>query len=123
MLFRPLYCRTIHRQQPEIYYSIWIFILFKLLNCIRLIINPRQTHSANLTLQQPHAPHQEPKTQTHRIEYTLVYSWYYCKQIWVCFSPEILDGHYLVDRKTYGVEVSSKLPLLAHVFLHQANQK
>lgn len=32
-------------------------------------------------------------------------------------------GHYLVDSKANCVEVSSKLPLLAHVFLHQANQK
>lgn len=32
-------------------------------------------------------------------------------------------GRYLVDGKADGVEDSSKLHLLAHVFLHQAHQK
>lgn len=31
--------------------------------------------------------------------------------------------HYLIDGEADGVEVPPKLPLLAHVFLHQADQK
>lgn len=42
-----------------------------------------------------------------------------------CFgnTTKCVLGYYLVDSKADGVEVSSKLHLLTHVFLHQTNQK